>query len=431
MPDTAMPVSERPAREQVRDRVLLVVVLTVFLDLIGFGITIPLLPFYAESMNASAQVVGFILSSYSAAQLVATSVLGSLSDRYGRRPVILISLAGNAASMILFAAATHYKLLYLLFASRILAGATAGNLSACQAAIADVTTRDERAWAMGRLGAGIGLGMMLGPFAASLFIPLGPSAPPLAAGAMALLDMFLAAALMPETHAGRVNAPVAAAVTAYRGPQKEERAKGPSTVEVLLEVMRDRRVLVVLLLYFLTFMAMSCLNVALPMMAAKRFGWDGAHVGYIFGMFGAVGLVVQGFLIQRLVKVFGEILLVVIAAVLIAGGMTAVAVSSTSVVMVVGILVMAIGVSANNPSISSLASKYASPEHRGATLGFAQSSGTLARIIGPIWAGFLLDHVSTGAPFLSSAVSAGFMLMVVTALLRMKDPPVSVRSPAP
>jgi MFS family permease len=260
---------------------------------------------------------------------------------------------------------------------------------------------------------------------------LGPSAPPLAAGALALLDMFLAAALMPETHAGRVNAPVAAAVAAYRGPQKEARAKGSSGFEVLLEVMRDRRVVIVLVLYFLTFMAMSCLNVALPMMAARRFAWDGAHVGYIFGMFGAVGLVIQGFLIQRLVKVFGEIVLVVIAAVLIAAGMTAVAVSTTSAVMVGGILVMAIGVSANNPSISSLASKYASPEHRGATLGFAQSSGTLARVIGPTWAGFLLDKVSTGAPFFASAVAAGFMLLVVTALLRMKEPPAPVQTLSP
>ena len=118
MTNPYMPPQDRPApREQVRDRVLLVVVLTVFLDLIGFGITIPLLPFYAKSMNASGQVVGFILSSYSAAQLLATSVLGSLSDKYGRRPIILISLAGNAASMLIFAAATHYKLLYLLFAS--------------------------------------------------------------------------------------------------------------------------------------------------------------------------------------------------------------------------------------------------------------------------------------------------------------------------
>jgi MFS family permease len=418
MTNTSMPLEERPARERVRDRVLLVVVLTVFLDLIGFGITIPLLPYYAESMHASVQVVGLILSSYSAAQFWATPVLGMLSDRYGRRRIILFSLAGNAASMLLFAAATHYKMLPLLFASRIVAGATAGNLSACQAAIADVTVTEERAWAMGRLGAGIGLGMALGPFVASLLSGWGPSAPPLAAGALALLDMVLAAFLMPETNPALAARPVPTEVTIYRGPQKEGRARPP-----LLDVISDRRVLVVLVLYFLTFMAMSSLNVALPVLAKRRFSWDVDHIGYIFGMFGAVGLVIQGFMIQRLAKVFGEIVLVVMASILITTGMVMVALSGTSALMVVGILTIAVGVAINNPSISSLASKYASPEHRGATLGFAQSSGTLARTIGPVWAGFLFDKVSPGAPFLGSALAAMLMLMVVAGLSRMKTAP--------
>ncbi|UQA54552.1 MFS transporter [Polyangium aurulentum] len=420
MTNTSMPIEERPARERVRDRVLLVVVLTVFLDLIGFGITIPLLPYYAESMHASVQVVGLILSSYSAAQFWATPVLGMLSDRYGRRRIILFSLAGNAASMLLFAAATHYKILYLLFASRIVAGATAGNLSACQAAIADVTVPEERAWAMGRLGAGIGLGMALGPFVASLLSGWGPSAPPLAAGALALLDMVLAAILMPETNPQSAPKPVPEAVSAYRGPQKEGRAKRPPLWEV---IGGDRRVLVVLVLYFLTFMAMSSMNVALPVLAKRRFSWDVDQIGYIFGMFGAVGLVIQGFMIQRLAKVFGEIMLVVIASILIATGMVMVAMSGTSTLLVAGILTLAVGIAINNPSISSLASKYASPEHRGATLGFAQSAGTLARTIGPVWAGFLFDKVSAGAPFLGSAIAAALMLMVVTGLSRMKTEP--------
>ena len=126
-------------------RVVVFVFVTVFLDLVGFGIIIPLLPFYVRSMGGSAETVGFILASFSLTQLLATPFLGGLSDRFGRRPVILLSLAGNAAAMVLFALATKTSLLWLLFASRILAGATAGNRSACQAAIADVTSGARRA----------------------------------------------------------------------------------------------------------------------------------------------------------------------------------------------------------------------------------------------------------------------------------------------
>src|SRR5882724_2418003 len=131
-------------------RVLLFVFLTVFLDMIGFGIVIPLLPFYVQSMGGSAEVVGLILGSFSLTQMIATPVLGRLSDRFGRRPVILLSLAGNATAMVIFALAAERSLLPLLFASRILAGATAGNLGACQAAVADVTQGAERAAGMGR-----------------------------------------------------------------------------------------------------------------------------------------------------------------------------------------------------------------------------------------------------------------------------------------
>ena len=154
-------------------------------------------------MGGSARTVGVLLGCFSFTQLVATPVLGRLSDRVGRRPVILLSLAGNAASMVLFALATKVSLLPLLFASRILAGATAGNLSACQAAIADVTEGEERARGMGRLGAGIGLGLVLGPALGGLLSRFGMWAPPLGAAGMAVTDLIAAFLWMPETRPPR------------------------------------------------------------------------------------------------------------------------------------------------------------------------------------------------------------------------------------
>jgi MFS family permease len=178
-------------------RVLIVVILTVFLDLVGYGIMIPLMPGYVTSMNASATAVGFLLGFYSLAQFIATPRLGALSDRYGRRKVILLSLFGNALSMALFAVATVKHALYLLFVSRLLAGATAGNLAACQAAIADVTDKNERAAAMGRVGAGIGLGLMLGPPIGGELKRFGVWAPPAGAAALAGLGVLLSLVLMP------------------------------------------------------------------------------------------------------------------------------------------------------------------------------------------------------------------------------------------
>ena len=142
-------------------------VLTVFLDLIGFGIILPLLPLYVDAMGGSAETVGLLFGCFAGTQFIATPLLGRLSDRVGRRPVILVSLAGNALSMIGFALATKLLLLPVLFFSRIIAGATAGNISACNAAVSDVTSEQERARAMGKIGAGLNLGLICGPIMAS------------------------------------------------------------------------------------------------------------------------------------------------------------------------------------------------------------------------------------------------------------------------
>src|SRR5436853_204173 len=171
-------------------RVLFFVFTTVLLDMVGFGIVIPLLPFYVQSMGGSAEVVGLLLGTFAFTQMIATPVLGRLSDRFGRRPIILASLLGNTVAMVIFAIAAEKAWLPLLFASRILAGTTAGNLGACQAAVADVTSGPERAAGMGRVGAGIGLGLVIGPILGSAISRLHPNAPPLAAGLLAFVDLL-------------------------------------------------------------------------------------------------------------------------------------------------------------------------------------------------------------------------------------------------
>jgi len=416
------------SREKVRDRVMLVVVLTVFLDLVGFGITIPLMPFYVTKMVTEEWVgfvTGMLIGSYSLAQALATPVLGRWSDRFGRRSVILLSLLGNAASMVVFAFAVHHNTLWLLFTSRLLAGATAGNLGACQAAIADVTDKADRAAAMGRLGAGIGLGMMVGPFIGGQTEKFAPWAPPIAAAVMAALDFVLAFILMPETRQVRAEEPKREGDGAYRGPTRDA-APAPKRGPSLLDLMADRRILSVLALYFLTFTSMTVLNVAFPLLSKERFGWTGEQVGYMFFLFGVSGVVIQGFLIKPLAKMFAETSMVMTAGALMLGGMLLSAYSTRPWMLVMGNVLIAIAVGINNPSISALASKYAKAESQGVVLGYAQSAGSWARTIWPpVW-GFLFGHLAAISPFLGAALAAG-MLLLVAASLRKYGPPVSLR----
>lgn len=389
-------------------RVVFFVFVTVFLDLVGFGIIIPLLPFYVRSMGGSAETVGFILASFSLTQFVATPFLGRLSDRFGRRPVILLSLAGNAAAMVLFALATRASLLWLLFASRVLAGATAGNLSACQAAIADVTRGEHRAAGMGRLGAGIGLGMVLGPVLGSSVSHVGPWAPPLAAAALACADLIGAFFLMPETHE----------VAARRGGAPG--AAGPGAT--LAQVLAQRRIVTVLCLYFLTFLYMTNLQVALALLTNARLAWTATEIGHVFGLFGLIMLVVQGGLIGRLTRRWGSISLVIAGSLLSMAGLGTIALSHHALPLVGGLVLLGLGLGVVNPSLSSIAADAAGGGRQGTILGFAQSSGGLARTVGPLLGGLLYARVAAGAPFLAGAVSAALAAVLAMGLAREGRP---------
>jgi MFS transporter, DHA1 family, tetracycline resistance protein len=416
------PETEHSASDTVRRRVLNIVVFTVFLDLVGFGLVIPLLPLYVDSMNASKVMVGIILSCFSFAQFVATPILGRLSDVHGRRRIILFSLAGNAVSMIIFAVATQWGLLWMLFASRLLAGATAGNLSACQAAIADVTDRSERTKSMGRLGAGIGLGLVIGPVMGGVLSEVAPWAPPVAAAAMAVIDVVLTFFYMPETLRSRRSVPPVSSGATTAGATAGAAAAGlatptPAVAEArplpsLRSIISERKMAAVLILFFLTFMCMTNLQVALALLAKERMGWGSTEISYSFGLFGFCGLVIQGGLMGRLVKWLSEIYLVIIGAVLNAGGMLLIGFSRSSPMLIGGLVLLGIGIAVTNPSLSSLVSRLARDEQQGTVLGFAQSSGTFARIIGPTWSSILYDGINSTAPFVSGAVAALLSLLI-------------------
>jgi MFS family permease len=381
---------DEASRPQLLRRVEALVFVTVFLDLVGFGIVIPLLPFYVQSMGGSARTVGILLGCFSFTQLLATPLLGRFSDRYGRRPVILVSLVANAVAMGLFALASHERLLALLFTSRILAGATSGNLSACQAALADLTTAETRARAMGRVGAGIGLGLVLGPVLGGLLAQWGAWFPPLAAGALAALGALGVFLVLPETH------PPAARSTGKAAPR----------LSALRDTPHRRALTIILLLYFLVFLAMTTLQVALALLAQARLGWGSKEVGYGFALVGGLGLIIQGGLIGPVSKAVGEVRLLILGALLFSAGMLAVSLAGQPATLVAGVALIGTGMGFIQPLLSSLASQAAHPSQQGVTLGLAQSSGGLARTVGPVASGALYASLGTSAPFTAGALVA-------------------------
>jgi DHA1 family tetracycline resistance protein-like MFS transporter len=313
--------------------------------------------------------------------MIATPILGRLSDRYGRRPIILASLFGNAVAMVIFAIAAEQHWLGLLFVSRILAGATAGNLAACQAAVADVTSGPERAAGMGRVGAGIGLGLVIGPVLGSTISHLHPNA----AGLLAALDCLGVWWLMPET---RLDAPATDATARAADRTALRRALVAPAI------------LAVMAIYFLTFICMTNVQVSLGLLADVRLGWTATEVGHLFGLYGLMALVVQGGAIGKISRRYASVNVLVGGTVLIGLGMALIGAAHSTATLVVGVALAGLGAGLTNPTLASLASQHAGRGQQGAVLGFAQSAGGAARSVGPVWSGFLFARLGASAPFL-------------------------------
>jgi MFS family permease len=334
--------------------------------------------------------------------MVATPILGRLSDRYGRRRVIVTSLAGNVLSMVIFAIAADRGVLPWLFASRVLAGATAGNLAACQAAVADVTDGASRAAGMGRIGAGIGLGLVIGPVLGGVLSRLHPTAPPLAAAVLAFLDLVGVFFLLPETRVA-AQAETAAA-------SRDRRSLG--------RVIADPSILSVMAVYFLTFLCMTSMQVALPLFVNARLGWSEHEVGHVFGLYGLMALLMQGGAVGRLSQRFGAARVLIAGAICLGLGMAAIGGASATTLLLVGVALSGVGVGLTSPTLATIASQHAGRDRQGVILGVAQSSGGAARTVGPVWNGMLYTRLGPSAPFIGGVVAAALSVGVAIALQR-------------
>ncbi len=357
---------------------LLVIFITVFIDLVGFGIVIPVLPFYAEGtkFGATPREVGLLFASYSIMQLIFAPVLGRLSDKYGRRPVLLVSILGTSLGFLILGFATT---LWMLFAGRIIDGISGGNISTAQAYIADVTTKENRTKGMGLIGAAFGLGFVFGPAIGGILSRWGISVPFLFAGGLAFVNAILLYFTLPET----VTADHPARVSAARGRGWRQ----------LIVSLRHPRLSVVLTIYFLSIVAFSIMTASFSLFLMFRMGYDAFHNGWVFAFVGIISATIQGALIGKMVKRFGEPALVIMGALLFSASlfMTPFVGPAVGVIGILSIGAMsAIGNALMAPSLTSLASKTASAREQGAMLGVMQSIASLARAVGPSIAALLI-----------------------------------------
>ena len=361
---------------------LVIIFVTVFIDLLGFGLIIPLLPFYAESFGASAFAIGLLGTSFSLMQFLFSPVWGRWSDRIGRKPIILLGLFGSGASYVTLALANS---LALLFVARIIGGIAGANIPAAQAYIADITTPENRARGMGLIGAAFGLGFIFGPALGGLLSRFSPETPMWCAAALCFTNFAAAWFLLPESRAASASTKTLGRLEAFR------HATG------------NPALLIVLALYFIVTMAFAAFEATFALFTEARFGFTAASIGFLFTFIGTIIAVVQGVLIGHVVKRVGErrIIPVAIAGIAVSIGLLPFVWNVPTLLVALGLLAMGMGF--NNPSLSSMVSKLSDEDDQGGTLGLASSLASLGRVVGPAWGGYLYDAFGMTTPYLSAA----------------------------
>lgn len=365
-----------PAHEKFFTRPLLIIFLTIFIDLLGFGMVIPLLPFYAKDFNASPFLIAVIVSAYSWMQFFFAPIFGSVSDRIGRRPVLFWSIIGSGIGYMMIGFAGS---LAMIVAGRILGGITGANLSTAQAYIADVTTRENRAKGMGLFGMAFGLGFILGPALSGVLSKFGHEVPFLVAGALSFGNAALLYFILPESRkVGDVL------------PERKGR------IADLLDSIRDSRFASLTLQYFLLVVAFSMMNTAFPFYTNFSFGYDVERTGYVLAYVGFLAVIMQGMLLGRLSKRFGEQKLVIAGVAILLLSFLAVPYVTKDSYGLVGLLIgaagFAIGNGLSSPALTALASKTAQEHEQGKALGMMQSAASLSRAVGPLLTGVLINN---------------------------------------
>jgi DHA1 family tetracycline resistance protein-like MFS transporter len=403
---------------------VLVVFLTVFIDLIGFGIVVPLVPLYSRHFGAHGLIIGVIIASFSAMQFIFSPIWGRLSDRYGRRPILLISTAGAAASYVLFAVSTgiqnHATALVLMVVSRAFAGLCGGNITVAQAYIADITPPDQRSRRMGLIGMAFGLGFIFGPAIGGLSLKyLGGTGPGCVAASLCAANFVLALFILVES----------------RKPTSEPIAHRPH-LDQWVHTLTQPKIGLLVVVFFLATFCFSCFESTLPLVVSDNFHLNmqrdetsASTVAYLFVFCGLIGALVQGGAIGRLVRKLGEPKLIAVSLVLtgislallplikgtseLSWGVLFRAEGRPWLGMLGALALLSIGSSLTRPPLFGLLSNLTPANEQGANIGVAQGAGSLARILGPIFATGLLPYQPALPYLICTGVLLGTTVLIV------------------
>ena len=368
----------------------------VALDLVGFGIVVPILPLYAERFDASPATIGLLVASFSLAQFVFSPIWGRVSDRVGRKPVLVLSLLGTAVGSLLTGLAGS---LWLLFAARILDGISGASVSVAQAAVTDLAPPSERPRLLGLLGAAFGLGFVAGPAIGALAALGGPHVPFLVAAALAFVNAVVAAVRLPETRVGRTGRP--------------ERSSRTARTEGLRAY---------LLVAFVSLCAFSAFEATFALFGERRLGLRLASTGVVFTVIGVLIAVVNGAVVAPAVRRFGEAGTLRLGLTLNACGLAVLPFVHSWVALAPALVLLTTGQGLVTPTLSATVAGRVSDDRRGEALGAQQSAGGLARVLGPVAGGFAFEHLGVGAPYVG-----GVVLLLVGVILLSRGS----RSPEP
>ena len=365
-----------------------VIFFTVLIDLIGFGIVLPILPGYAQRFGAQGIGYGGLIFVFSAMQFLATALLGRVSDRIGRRPILLTTMLFNAAGYLLFAFAPSYT---WLFVARVISGFASGNISAAQAYVADITTPAERSRGMGMIGAAFGIGFVLGPLIGGVANTyLGHRAPGLIAAGLSILNFFSASAILRESLA------------------VEHRTAQPLfDFAHMIDALARKQLRPLMLVWLLAPLSFVAYTVILPLHAGKALAWKEPDLMWLFVEIGVIAAVVQGFLFGRIERHTGARALLILGLFGMAISIAAVPYAGTSLLVYAWTVPLAFSNSLFSPAASGLVSIYADPTEQGTILGAAQAFAALGRSTGPLAAGWAYDRLGALTAFL---LAGGVML---------------------
>ncbi|MDX9925169.1 MAG: MFS transporter [Ignavibacteriaceae bacterium] len=369
---------------------LSIIFITVFIDLMGFGLLIPILPTFASiELGISDFEIGIIVAIYSFMQFVFNPMFGKLSDKYGRRPLILSTLLLTATSYIIFSFSTNFWILAL---SRVIGGLGGSNIGVAQAYIADITTKEERSKGMGLIGAAFGLGFVFGPVVGALLSQYGYAFAGYGSAAFSLLAFSFAFFKLPESRNFEIDSTVVR----------------PKIFDLrfTIEVIKRKNIGFLIILFSVIVFSMANIYGTFSILGYKYYHFSDMQNGLLFAIIGIVGAIIQGGFIKQLAKMFNDRNLILLGTIFMIIGLAAIPYGQNFFGVAVAGGILAIGTGMLQPTILSMVSKYSHETEQGSILGINQSFSALARVLGPVWGGFSFHYLGYQAPFLTGSLFA-------------------------